>query len=183
MTKFVKDKSANILNFLAMNRVVAQFSRVKKGNDRSGVLNISNDVFADFFEELNEREIHYLAVGDIAGAYHGYPRTSGGLELWLSHDDENIQKIQHLLELGAPINADSEGRVVKFRGETFKLTIYLQMLHYTQQDFCRCHSESELAVVLNTTIPVLGKKDYTREMGIPSKTGNRKMIKNQESQN
>lgn len=183
MTKFVKDKSANILNFLAMNRIVTQFSQVEEGSDQSqpGTLNVSNEAFADFFSQLNVGEIQYLAVGHIAGAYHGYPKAFGSIELWLAHDDENIKKLQHLVLSESPLNTSCEGQMVKFRGETFNLITYVQLLHYSPQEFYRCHAESESAVVLDTKIPILNMKDFTCEKMASSRSEDKKMIEALES--
>ncbi|GAA0893867.1 hypothetical protein GCM10009122_35470 [Fulvivirga kasyanovii] len=183
MTKFVKDKSANILNFLAMNRIVTQFSQAEEGREQPavGTLNISNETFAEFFYELNELEVHYLAIGYIAGAYHGYPRACGSVELWLAYDDENLKKLQHLLHLGPWLNTSEEGQRVKFRGETFNLTTYLRLLHYSQHEFYRCYAEAESAIILNTTIPVLGKRDFIREKMSSPRSEDRKMIEALES--
>ena len=43
---------------------------------------LHND-FADFLRLLNERKVRYLVVGGYAVAYHGYPRYTGDLDVFV----------------------------------------------------------------------------------------------------
>ncbi|UII32871.1 hypothetical protein LVD17_03370 [Fulvivirga ulvae] len=161
-----------------MNRIVAQFSQVDRNGNLpgEGTLNISNDTFAAFFSRLNELEVRYLAIGNLAGAYHGYPRACGGVELWLAHEDENIKKIQYLLHFDSLLNTCEKGQWITFNQENFKLVTWLRLLHYNQLEFYRCYAESETAIVLNTKIPVLGMEDFIREIVSSSRSEDQKMI-------
>ena len=53
---------------------------------------LHND-FADFLRLLNERNVRYLVVGGYAVAYHGYPRYTGDLDVFVEASPENDAKL------------------------------------------------------------------------------------------
>lgn len=52
-----------------------------------------NKDFKEFIELLNKNEVKYLVVGGYALAFHGYPRYTKDIDLWLWLNKENAQKI------------------------------------------------------------------------------------------
>ncbi|MCX6641482.1 MAG: hypothetical protein NTW14_13540 [bacterium] len=49
--------------------------------------------FKELLELLNARSVEYLVVGAHALAFHGAPRTTGDLELWVAPTADNAAKI------------------------------------------------------------------------------------------
>lgn len=49
--------------------------------------------FTDFLRLLNEREVRYLVVGGYAVAYHGYPRYTGDLDVFVEASPQNAAKL------------------------------------------------------------------------------------------
>lgn len=49
--------------------------------------------FVDFIELLNTHEVKYLIVGAHALAFHGRPRHTGDLDIWISPSIENAEKM------------------------------------------------------------------------------------------
>lgn len=45
--------------------------------------------FADFLRLLNARKVRYLVVGGYAVAYHGYPRYTGDLDIFVEASADN----------------------------------------------------------------------------------------------
>jgi predicted nucleotidyltransferase len=42
---------------------------------------------------LNENQVEYLLIGGYAVSYHGYPRATGDMDIWVAMRSENAQKI------------------------------------------------------------------------------------------
>ena len=42
-----------------------------------------NQDFKEFVESLNARQVRYLIVGGYAVAFHGYPRYTKDLDVWI----------------------------------------------------------------------------------------------------
>ncbi len=49
--------------------------------------------FREFIRLLNENEIEYLIIGGYAVAFHGAPRFTGYLDLWVNPAEKNAEKI------------------------------------------------------------------------------------------
>jgi len=48
--------------------------------------------FKEFLRLLNASRVEYLLIGGYAVGYHGYPRTTGDLDVWVSSDIANAAK-------------------------------------------------------------------------------------------
>ena len=51
--------------------------------------NIFNDDFRDFINSLNQNEVKYILVGGYSVILHGYPRTTGDMDVWVERTPEN----------------------------------------------------------------------------------------------
>jgi hypothetical protein len=49
--------------------------------------------FKDFLRLLNSRGVDYLIVGGYAVGYHGYPRATGDMDIWIAVTQDNARKI------------------------------------------------------------------------------------------
>jgi Nucleotidyl transferase of unknown function (DUF2204) len=58
------------------------------------VTNIFNSDFRDFLKALNENKVNYILVGGYAVVLHGYPRTTGDMDLWVERSLENYRKLE-----------------------------------------------------------------------------------------
>lgn len=55
--------------------------------------NIFDRDFRDFLSALNDAEVEYLLVGGYAVIFHGYPRTTGDMDIWVKRTKANYEKI------------------------------------------------------------------------------------------
>jgi hypothetical protein len=63
-----------------------------------------NQDFLDLLRALLETDAQFMVVGAHAMAVHGVPRATGDLDVWISPDPENVDRVwQSLLKFGAPI--------------------------------------------------------------------------------
>ncbi len=53
--------------------------------------------FEDFVALLNHHEVTYMVVGGYALAFHGKPRHTGDLDIWIDLSDDNAQKMVGVL--------------------------------------------------------------------------------------
>jgi len=59
--------------------------------------------FKDFLKLLNFHKIEYLLVGGYAVGYHGYPRATGDMDVWVAVSETNAEKIVAAIrEFGMP---------------------------------------------------------------------------------
>jgi predicted nucleotidyltransferase len=60
--------------------------------------NIFNDDFQDFLKAFNNHSVKYLLVGGYSVILHGYPRTTGDMDLWVEKSVENYNNIVNAFE-------------------------------------------------------------------------------------
>ncbi|NUM49092.1 MAG: hypothetical protein HUU38_30705 [Anaerolineales bacterium] len=55
-------------------------------------MNLNQD-FKEFFQLLNANEVQYLIVGGYAVAFHGHPRYTKDVDVWIWIDPENATRV------------------------------------------------------------------------------------------
>ena len=65
--------------------------------------------FKDFLRLLNYHDVKYLLVGGYAVGYHGYPRATGDMDIWIELSESNSKKITSACrDFGMPKDEISE---------------------------------------------------------------------------
>ena len=54
--------------------------------------------FKEFLQLLNSKEVEYLVIGGYAVGYHGYPRATGDMDIWISINEKNALKMVNALK-------------------------------------------------------------------------------------
>ncbi len=49
--------------------------------------------FREFLRLLNEHQVEYLLIGGYAVGYHGFPRTTADMDVWVAISSENALKL------------------------------------------------------------------------------------------
>ena len=49
--------------------------------------------FREFFQSLNDHNVRYLVVGGYAVAFHGHPRYTKDIDVWIGTDKTNAEKL------------------------------------------------------------------------------------------
>jgi len=66
--------------------------------------------FKDFLRLLNSHNVRYLLVGGYAVGYHGYPRATGDMDIWIEISEVNSKKVVSAFrDFGMPDETISEG--------------------------------------------------------------------------
>ena len=56
--------------------------------------NIFNKDFVEFIQCLNDSEVDYILVGGYSVILHGYPRTTGDLDIWVDCNIDNHRRLE-----------------------------------------------------------------------------------------
>ncbi len=57
--------------------------------------------FKEFLQLLNSKKIEYLVIGGYAVGYHGFPRATGDMDIWIAINEQNaIKMVEALKEFG-----------------------------------------------------------------------------------
>ena len=49
--------------------------------------------FREFFQSLNDHNVRYLVIGGYAVAFHGHPRYTKDIDVWIEADKTNAEKL------------------------------------------------------------------------------------------
>jgi hypothetical protein len=64
-----------------------------------------NPDFRDILSAFSEEKVDYMVVGAYALAFHGLPRATGDIDLWIRCSDENATSVwRALVRFGAPLS-------------------------------------------------------------------------------
>ena len=56
--------------------------------------NIFNEDFRDFVLALNDANVKYVLIGGYSVIYHGYPRTTGDLDIFVELTEKNYENLK-----------------------------------------------------------------------------------------
>ena len=54
--------------------------------------------FREFCQLLNENNVRYLIIGGLAVAFHGYPRYTKDIDIWLRLNPDNAKNVVNTLD-------------------------------------------------------------------------------------
>jgi hypothetical protein len=54
--------------------------------------------FKEFLKLLNEKKVSYLLIGGYAVGYHGYPRATNDMDIWIALHPHNAERVVKALE-------------------------------------------------------------------------------------
>jgi len=57
-----------------------------------------DDFYLSFIQAFNQANVKYMVVGGFAVNFHGYNRTTGDLDLWVSNSPENLSQLGHAFD-------------------------------------------------------------------------------------
>jgi len=52
----------------------------------------------DFLKLLNSHKVDYLLIGGYAVGYHGYPRATANIDIWIAVNPQNAGKMVKVIE-------------------------------------------------------------------------------------
>lgn len=58
---------------------------------------VLNPDFKEFIQSLNDRQVKYLVIGGYAVAFHGHPRYTKDLDIWMEMTEENAKRLTNAL--------------------------------------------------------------------------------------
>src|SRR5438445_8377336 len=73
------------------------------------MLLLQNKDFREFIALLNSHKVRFLIVGGHAVTFHGYPRYTGDLDVWVAIDPSNAVRVEEVLKdfgFGSLFSAD-----------------------------------------------------------------------------
>lgn len=122
--------------------------------------------FKEFLRLLNSHNARYLLVGGYAVGYHGYPRATGDMDIWIEMSESNSKKVASALrDFGMPDEAISESffleknKVIRMGAPPVRLEIITSV---SGVEFNDCYSNREVIKIDNILINFISLKDLKK---------------------
>ena len=119
--------------------------------------------FKEFIELLNEHKVKYLIIGGYAVNFHGYPRYTKDIDLWLWMTKSNIKKlIKAIKEFGfGSLNLKIEDfmtpeNIVQLGYEPYRIDLLMEV---DGVDFEECYKRRTEAELDRTEVKFLSLED------------------------
>ncbi|MYC71733.1 MAG: hypothetical protein F4X17_13595 [Gemmatimonadetes bacterium] len=118
--------------------------------------------FKEFLKLLNSHRVEYLLVGGYAVGYHGYPRATGDMDLWVAIRQNNAEKLVVVLRefgLNVPqLSADiflQENRIIRMGVPPMRIELLTTI---SGVDFDSCYSERIVDVIDSVEVHIINLK-------------------------
>lgn len=115
--------------------------------------------FKDFLSLLNAHRVEYLLIGGYAVGYHGYPRATVDLDVWIARTPDNAQRtVAVLREFGftdpvlTPELFLEQDRIVRMGVPPFRIEIATTI---SGVEFDPCYRSRIDAVIDDVPVPVI----------------------------
>ncbi|MFA4916645.1 MAG: hypothetical protein WC560_08250 [Syntrophales bacterium] len=122
--------------------------------------------FKDFLRLLNYHNVMYLLVGGYAVGYHGYPRATGDMDIWIEISESNSKKLASAFrDFGIPDEAISEGlfleknKVIRMGVPPVRLEVITSASGVA---FNECYSNREVVEVGGIPINIISLQDLKK---------------------
>ena len=123
---------------------------------------LSNDL-KEFLQFLNEEKVEYLLIGGWAVGYHGYPRLTIDMDVWVAMTPENAARIlRTLVRFGFTHGEVDEavflkpGNIVRFGFPPNRIEIINCV---SGVEFEECSKRKMMADFDGVTVPVISRED------------------------
>lgn len=120
--------------------------------------------FKEFAALLNSKHVEYLVVGGYALAVHGHPRYTGDIDIWISTDPRNVERLlQALAEFGfgsVGLNAQdfaTPGTVIQLGYPPGRIDLLTSI---DGVEFRACHGRRLEVEIDDVLLPLIGLEDF-----------------------
>jgi hypothetical protein len=115
--------------------------------------------FKEFLKLLNEHQVEYLLIGGYAVGYHGYPRATGDMDIWVASHRENADKLLDVLNafgFGTPdLSADlflKENQIVRMGVPPLRIELQTTI---SGVSFSECYAEKIVDVLDEVEVQII----------------------------
>ena len=122
--------------------------------------------FKEFLKLLNSHDVRYLLVGGYAVGYHGYPRATGDMDIWIEMSESNSKRVvSAFLDFGMADEAISEdlflekNKVIRVGVPPVRLEVITSA---SGVDFNECYTNREVIEMDGVPINLISIQDLKK---------------------
>ncbi len=129
-------------------------------------------------KNLNAQKVDFILIGGFAMAFHGFPRATGDIDLWIKNTPDNMLKLKSaLIETGFPEASALKSTTQLVPGmavfnlleSDFKIDLLHNLKLFKETDFDLCFSRANEGDYHGITIKVLNATDLLNEKSLANR--------------
>ena len=120
------------------------------------------DDFKEFLKLLTEADVEYLLIGGYAVGYHGYPRTTADMDIWVASSPGNANKLVdvfHSFGMRDPSITPSlfqeRGKVIRMGVPPMRIEVLTEIDGVAFED---CYANRVTAEIDGQTVSLISRK-------------------------
>ncbi len=122
--------------------------------------------FKELLQLLNSNKIEYLVVGGYAVAFHGRPRATGDIDIWIAISKDNAHKITEALKEFGLDNPDLKDEIFLEKGKNIRMgnePLRIEILTSIDGvEFNECYKNKNTITIDNTEINFISLQDLKK---------------------
>ncbi|SPD73982.1 conserved hypothetical protein [uncultured Desulfobacterium sp.] len=122
--------------------------------------------FKDFLRLLTFHDVRYLLVGGYAVGYHGYPRATGDMDIWIELSEQNSKRVVSAFrDFGMSDQSISEGlfleknKVIRMGVPPVRIEV---ITGASGVDFEKCYSNREVVEIDGILLSFISLQDLKK---------------------
>ncbi len=122
--------------------------------------------FREYLKLLNDHKVKYLLIGGYAVGYHGYPRATNDIDIWIEKSEENANKIVDAIrEFGfnipklTPKLFLTKNNIIRMGKEPMRIEIVIDI---DGVEFDNCYKKKIIANIDGIKVNIIGLKDLRK---------------------
>lgn len=122
--------------------------------------------FKEFLSLLNEQGVKYLLIGGYAVGYHGFPRTTADMDVWVSVDAENARAVYEVLHQFGIHDPELTEASIREPGNILRMGVPPMRIEILNDidgvDFETCYASKQDAVIDSIPVQVISLSDLRK---------------------
>lgn len=118
------------------------------------------DDFKEFLALLNEHGVEYLLIGGYAVGYHGYPRATNDLDIWIAVHSQNAERLVATLQAFGFPASDLSANIFLHAEDIIRMGVPPMRIEIIPSisgvDFETCYAERIVDTIDEIQIPIIG---------------------------
>jgi len=94
------------------------------------------DDFREFLRLLTEAEVEYLLIGGYAVGYHGYPRTTADMDIWVAISPDNAARLVDVFKRFGMQDPKLTASVFQERGKIIRMGVPPMRIVFRATPWC-----------------------------------------------
>jgi hypothetical protein len=124
------------------------------------------DDFKEFLRLLNECDVQYLLIGGYAVGYHGYPRATADLDIWVAITSENASRLVNAFHRFGMQDAKLTPELFQERGKIIRMGVPPMRIEVLTEidgvSFAECYVDRVTTEIDGQTVQLISRTHLRR---------------------